>query len=58
MDREEVLRRAEKEYQTALKNKDAGIKRRVPEKDLENLIKKVEYRGIVLHVLREWFFSK
>lgn len=47
----EIIRRAEKELDTATRNLETVKRRGAPEQDVRNLEAKVEYRKAVLEIL-------
>lgn len=51
MELSEIIRRAEKELQTATRNLDMAKRRGAPDQDVRNLEAKVEYRKAVLAIL-------
>ena len=52
MELSEIIRRAEKELATAMRNLERAKQRGAPEKDVQNLEAKVEYRKAVLETLK------
>ena len=53
MELSEIIRRAEKELQTATRNLETANRRGAPEQDVRNLEAKVEYRHFVVWILQE-----
>lgn len=51
MNIKEIIRRAEKELQTATRNLETAKRRGAPEQDVRNLEAKVEYRKFVFDIL-------
>lgn len=52
MELSEIIRRAEKELATAMRNLERAQQRGAPEQDVRNLEAKVEYRKAVLEILK------
>lgn len=56
MELSEIIRRAEKELQTATRNLDMAKRRGALEQDVRNLEAKVEYRKKIIGILKLVYF--